>query len=227
MASRATSILQKSVLADVGLGVGGVLIDSLARGLHQAPRHATGLLSTRPHLSLGVLERGIMGHVQKRAYSAIVHELPILDTHHLFRVVATCSVVAALSNAWFSGSGIYGDASSHVALLRGSPQMRTAGLSRMQRAISQKDSDVCLQEFKESGVFEALIHLMRIEEDVDVWRQLCRTVGDICDSPALYRELASSRICTVLSQRLETRDEEFQSAAAVLVHKLVSRNGSP
>lgn len=222
MTSRIAPLLQKYAVVDLG----GVLIESTARGAFQAPWCLRRLFSASPHVTVRRLQWGTTGLVHKRAYSAIGHELPILDTHHLFRVVATCSVVAALSNAWFSGAGIYGDVSTHVALLRGSPQMRTAGLERMQRVISQKDSDTCLQEFKDNGVFDTLVNLMRTEDNVDVWRQLCRTMADICDSPPLYRELASSGVCAVLSQRLASHDEHRQAAAAVLVHKLVSRSGT-
>ena len=189
------------------------------------PQNAIRQFSSRAQAKVQSQQKLAVWQVQKRAYSGVGHELPILDTHHLFRVVATCSVVAALSNAWFSGSGVFGDVSTHVALLHGNPQMRTAGLVRMQRVISQKEGGICLQELRDSGAFDALINLMRTEQDVVVWRQLCRTMAEICDSPLLYQELASSRICTVLSQRLTSQDEEFQSAAVVLVHKLVSHSG--
>lgn len=158
------------------------------------------------------------------AYSAVGHELPIFDTHHVFRIVATCSVVAALANAWFSGSGMFGDVSTHIVLLRGNPQMRKAGLERMQILIARKDEAACFQEFKDSNAFLALVELMRFEKDIDVWRQLCRTLADICDSPVLCRGLVSSNICSVLSERVASGDEEIKSAAAILEHKLVLLN---
>lgn len=168
-----------------------------------------------------VARRGI----QQKRYSSIGHELPVLDTHHIFRIVATCSVIAAFSNSWFSGSGFLGDISTHVALLRGNSQMKIAGLQRMQRAISRKDELACFEAFSSNNAFQAVMLLMRSEDDIAVWRQLCCTVVDICDSPVLRRGLVSTDVCAILSERVTNGDQEWRAAAALLVHKLVLLNG--
>lgn len=227
--SRIAQVLRNSVSASVGVegGLSDLLASSsgnFARGC-QIRLGCIRLVTTGPQLRTGSSRRASRWRVQQRAYSAVGHELPIFDTHHVFRIVATCSVVAALSNAWFSGSGLFGDVSTHIALLRGNPQMRKAGLERMQMLIVRKDEAACFQELKDCNAFLALVELMRLENDIDVWRQLCRTVVDICDSPVLYRGLVSSNVCSVLSERVASGDEEFRSAAAVLVHKLVFLSG--
>lgn len=227
--SRITRVLGNC--AAVSSSLEGFLIDqcaSSAGGLPHGLDRMGGarLITACVQPGTGTSQQHSRWRAQRRHYSAVGHELPIFDTHHVFRVVATCSIVAALSNAWFSGSGLFGDISTHVTLLRGNAQMRIAGLQRMQRLLGRKDENTCIQDLIDSSAFPALIEMMRSENNIDVWRQLCSTMVDICDSPVLYRELASSNVCTVLSERLASGDEDFRSAAAMLVHKLVSLNGT-
>jgi hypothetical protein len=136
----------------------------------------------------------------------------------LLRVVLVASVIGALYVSWGNSPGVFGSPSSHVMLLKGSSNMRIAGLQRLQRCAASR---TFIEEFVAFRVPERLISMLRTESDLEVWQELCITVAAVCDIEECKRVLACSGLCAVLSRRLSTAEDDFVVAAEPLVQRII------
>lgn len=143
-------------------------------------------------------------------------EAPRLDAM-LLRTILIASVIGAAYHSVSNGPGMYGSPATHAMLLKGSPQMRVAGLQRLKKCAETGKHQLELEEHR---IPERLVALLMTETDLDVWRELCSTLAVMLSGQGGSQDLAVSGLCASLSQRLSREDTAFTAAAEHLLQKL-------